>query len=274
MLSKKLWKVRGIKNKKGEFIRLKIKLTQRLLALAAMVPTGSRVADIGTDHALLPCFLIEEKKAALVIGTDLHQGPFERARQTVWEKGLEAYIELRLGDGLTVIRPGEVDTVVIAGMGGTAMRKILAEAPEVVGRLQKLILQPMTNPETLRFWLQEQGWVIDQEDLVYEDKQYYQIIGAVPLSPGNTVHCPFPCGKDVARFQELAPYYGPLLIQNRHPLLAGLLSRDLEGMQMTLEQLAKATQKEARLRYKEYAQRTEKIMELKQWLSVVNPSSI
>ncbi len=226
-----------------------LKLSQRLMALAQMVPAGARVADIGTDHALLPCYLVREKSAPYVIGVDVHQGPYERAQQMVQEAHLQDKIELRLGDGLAVIKAGEVELVVIAGMGGATIQEILERAPHVINKLQKLILQPMNNAETVRFWLQEHDWRITQEELIYEDRQYYQIIGAKP-----------------ALARELEAAYGPLLIQNRHPLLPELLNRDLEGLQIVLQQLAQSTQEDARLRYREYTQRLQKIKELKERL--------
>ncbi len=255
------------------------KLSERLLTIAALVPAGARVADVGTDHAQLPCYLVGTKQAAYVVGTDVHQGPYERARQTVEEYALDEDIAIRWGDGLKVVKPGEVDTVVVAGMGGTAIRKILTEAPEVVGHLRKVLLQPMTNPEAVRLWLQEQGWIITQEDLIYEDKQYYQIIAAEPASLVS------PAVRDVVAqkssqeypqeaFVELEPFYGPLLIRRRHPLLPDLLRRDLAGLQVVLAQLGKSTQEDVQLRCKEFQRQRQKMKELREWLLAAKPSSI
>lgn len=256
------------------------KLSERLQTIAALVPTGARVADVGTDHAQLPCYLVGTKKAAYVIGTDLHQGPYERARQTVQEYALEEYIAIRLGDGLKVVEPGEVDTAVIAGMGGAAIRKILSESPAVVENLRKAVLQPMTNAETVRLWLQEQGWVITQEDLIYEDKQYYQIIAAEP------VFLPSPATGDNSAqvfaqafvqeypeevFAELALAYGPLLIGQRHPLLPELLRRDLAGLEAVLEQLGKSTKEDVYQRCQKYQGQKQKIEELREWLLAAKP---
>jgi tRNA (adenine22-N1)-methyltransferase len=262
---------------------VKLKLSERLLAIAALVPLGARVADIGTDHALLPCYLVGSEKATSVIGVDVHRGPYERAWQTVRECSLEEYIEIRLGDGLTVLKPGEVDTVVIAGMGGTAISNIFAESPQVVGSLRKVILQPMNNPAAVRNWLWEHGWEITAEDLIFEDKQYYQLIGAENAPSTETARTTAAQSTGVSRstttversfFPELAAEYGPLLIRHIHPLLPGLLERDQRAMQVMLEQLAKSSQEDVQLRYREAQQQMQKMKELREWLLVAKPSSM
>jgi tRNA (adenine22-N1)-methyltransferase len=245
---------------------VKLKLSERLLAIAALVPLGARVVDIGTDHALLPCFLVESEKAVSVIGVDVHRGPYERAWQTVREYALEEFIEIRLGDGLTVLQPGEVDTVVIAGMGGTAISNIFTESPQVVGSLRKAILQPMNNPAAVRCWLWEHGWEITAEDLIFEDKQYYQLISAENVQLRATAEGSY--------FPELAAEYGPLLIQHSHPLLPGLLERDLKAMQAMLKQLAKSSKEDVQLRSREAQQQMQKMKELREWLLVAKPSSM
>jgi len=251
---------------------VKLKLSERLLAIAALVPYGARVADIGTDHALLPCYLVESEKAASVIGVDVHRGPYERAWQTVREYSLEEYIKIRLGDGLTVLQPGEVDTVVIAGMGGTAISNILTEAPQVTGTLRRAILQPMNNPAAVRCWLWEHGWEITAEDLIFEDKQYYQLIGAENAQSNGVLQST--ATVEGSFFPELAAEYGPLLIRHRHPLLPGLLERDLKAMQAMLEQLAKSSQEDVQLRSREAQQQMQKMKELREWLLVAKPSSM
>jgi len=107
------------------------KLSQRLLTLAQMVPRGARVADIGTDHAFLPCYLVKEKISPYVIGVEVKKGPYKKACFSVNKYNLEEQIELRLGNGLTVLKPGEVNTVVLAGMGGTVVCNILEQSPQV-----------------------------------------------------------------------------------------------------------------------------------------------
>lgn len=155
-----------------------MKLDARLAAVAAFVPQGSRVADIGTDHGYLAVALVEEGRAPFVIASDLPVGPCEAARRTVRAEGLEDRIEVRQGDGLTVLQPGEVDTVCIAGMGGVLMTEILAAAPEVWKSLTTLVLQPMTGEEELRRYLYAHAWHVADETLVVADDRLYTVIRA------------------------------------------------------------------------------------------------
>ena len=155
-----------------------MKLDARLAAVAAFVPQGSRVADIGTDHGYLAVALVEEGRAPFVIASDLPVGPCEAARRTVRAEGLEDRIEVRQGDGLTVLQPGEVDTVCIAGMGGVLMTEILAAAPEVWKSLTALVLQPMTGEEELRRYLYAHAWHVADETLVVADDRLYTVIRA------------------------------------------------------------------------------------------------
>jgi len=135
-------------------------------------------------------------------------------------------IELRLGDGLTVLKPGEVNAVLLAGMGGAVICNILEQSPQVLFSLDKIIVQPMRNVAHVRLWLVEHGWSFSEEELIYEDKQYYQLFSAIqtkekPLS-----------------LSEVEATYGPLLLKKRHPLLSGLVEKDLEGWQEILSELA------------------------------------
>lgn len=151
----------------------RINLTPRLNMVAAMVPQGARLADIGTDHAYLPAVLVGTGQIPSAIAADLRSGPLERARQTVREQGLEEKIELRLCDGLSGIRPEEADTVVIAGMGGETIAAILAAAPWTRERNTRLILQPMSSMDDLRRWLAENGYAIKREELICEGETLY-----------------------------------------------------------------------------------------------------
>ena len=151
----------------------KINLTPRLRMAADLVPAGARLADVGTDHAYLPAALLLEGKLSFAIAADLRRGPLDRARATVREYGLAGKVAFRLCDGLTGIRPDEVDAVVIAGMGGETIAAILKDAPWTRERDLPLILQPMSSMPELRGWLQANGFYIAEERLVREGETLY-----------------------------------------------------------------------------------------------------
>lgn len=155
-------------------------LDDRLQALADFVEPGSRVADVGTDHGYLAIELIKSGKADFVIASDKNSGPLEAAGRSLKMEGLTEKVILRLGDGVQVLKPGEVDTVCLAGMGGVLMSEILEAKPEVVEGLKYLILQPMNGAEELRRWLYRHGWHIVDEALAVDDGRIYEIIKAEP----------------------------------------------------------------------------------------------
>ena len=169
---------------------MRIELTPRLRMAAELVPAGVRLADVGTDHAYLPAALILEEKIPFAIAADLRQGPLARARETVRRAGLTGRVAFRLCNGLTGIRPDEVDAVVIAGMGGETIAAILEAAPWVRERDVPLILQPMSSMAELRGWLQGNGFRIEEERLAREGETLYTALSVRagemgPLSPAE-----------------------------------------------------------------------------------------
>lgn len=232
-----------------------IKLSQRLQALANFVPPGMRAADIGTDHAFLPCFLVNEGISPGVIGIDVNKGPYDAACRTVRSYCLEKLIDLRLGDGLKPLQAGEADVVILAGMGGAAMVDILEASPLVVDNFFRLIFQPMNSAETVRSWLSGNGWLITAEDLVKEEGRIYQIIAA---DKGHQ-----------NKLSSMELIYGPLLIRNRHPLLPELLEKDRLSLQEILCQLAKSRSEDAQSKMFEIKMRIQFIKELEECLSAV-----
>jgi tRNA (adenine22-N1)-methyltransferase len=167
-----------------------MELSPRLRAAAELVPRGAHFADIGTDHAYLPVWLILNGVIETAIAADLRPGPLERARETAKKYALGDRVDFRLCDGLTGLRPGEADTVAIAGMGGETIAHILAAAPWTRQPGLTLILQPMSTQPELRGWLGENGYQITREHTVREDKTLYTILRVVagqmpPLTPAE-----------------------------------------------------------------------------------------
>ena len=155
-----------------------IQLSKRMSALASMVTEGSRLADIGTDHGYIPIALVQEKKIPSAIAMDVGKGPLSRAREHIHSQGLDTYIETRLSDGLTELHAGEADTVLIAGMGGMLMVRILNGGRHCLPGIRELILQPQSEIHLVREFLKEHGYEITAEDIVLEDGKYYPMFRA------------------------------------------------------------------------------------------------
>ena len=180
-------------------------VSKRLSRLADMLPPVERAADIGTDHAKLLTPLVRQGK-----------------------------IRIQEGVGLGPLAPGEVQAVIIAGMGGKTITGILSRSPAVVQSLEWLLLQPMSQAAGLRNFLQGSGWRILEEALVMEREIIYPIILA--------------CPGEMPALSEWEAEYGPLLLSERSPLLKRLIEKDIQGLQEILKQLAKSESEESRLR--------------------------
>lgn len=150
----------------------------RLELVASMVPKVPAAADIGTDHAYVPVYLVRNGLAEKVIASDIVEGPCLAAKETVATFGLKDKIEVRLAPGLCGIKPGEVQAVVIAGMGGGTIKEILSDSPEVVAKASHFVLQPMNHESTLRKWLLDNGFCIEDEMLCCEKSRLYVVIKA------------------------------------------------------------------------------------------------
>ena len=164
-------------------------LSPRLRALAAWIPEGARLADVGTDHGYLTALLLREGRIRSAIASDLRPGPLDRARETARKCGVADRISFRLCDGLGAVGPEECDTVVIAGMGGENIASILAAAPWTADGRHTLLLQPQSRAEVLRAFLQDHGYAIRREALVRDRGHLYPVMeagaGEMHLSPGR-----------------------------------------------------------------------------------------
>ncbi|MBP1765362.1 MAG: hypothetical protein H6Q65_2420 [Firmicutes bacterium] len=216
-------------------------LKPRLAAIAAFVPTGASVADIGTDHAYLPVFLLQSGVVNKAIAADIHAGPYRAATETVAAFGLLDSISVRFGNGLSVLAPSEADTVVIAGMGASTIIKILEASSDITNSLTRLILQPMTAAAALRRWLVENSWNIVEEELVEEDQILYEIIVA---ERGSALS-----------YQSIFDDIGPRLWANHHPLLRNHIERLIAHYSGILAEMSKSPTASATIKYREYARK-------------------
>jgi len=212
-----------------------VKISKRLATIAALVPPGSHLADIGTDHACLPVYLVSEGIVPFAVAGEANPGPFRAAGEALARVGLADRVSLRFGDGLAVLAPGEADTAVLAGMGGATIVDILAASPAVVATLSRLILQPMQAAGAVRRWLAANGWAIVAETLVEEDGRLYEIIAAEP--------------GPAAEYDPDLYEIGPLLWARRHPLLPRHLAALLAQARRVAAEMAASPRAAASAKY-------------------------
>lgn len=205
---------------------MKLPISKRLLCCASMVQPGSRVADIGTDHGYLGIYLLQSGAARHVIACDLRKDPLENARRNAKLFGVDGEMELRLSDGLEKILPDEVDTVVMAGMGGDLIQKILSQCPWRKREGLQFILQPQSAGNVLRRWLCEDGFEIRREEPVQDGHFLYTVMDIrqgepAPLTPGTE-------------------YASPALLASKSPLVGTYLARVENALQETVRGLTNA----------------------------------
>lgn len=151
-------------------------ISLRLRTICNMVAGEKIGADIGTDHAYIPIYLVKNGICEGFIASDINKGPVEKAKFNIGLEGLQDKIQCRLGGGLNAILPKEVDFAIIAGMGGNLIRDIIIEGQDVFKELQYAILQPVQNPEVLREFIYKNGYRIIDEDLCIDENKFYEII--------------------------------------------------------------------------------------------------
>ena len=189
-------------------------LNVRLCSAAQFVRQDAVFADIGTDHAYLPIYLVAEGISSRALACDINQGPIESARKNIAAAKFQNQIDTLCTDGLHGAEHFHPDDVLIFGMGGELIMRILSEAPWVKDERIGLVLQPMTRAQTLRRWLLENGFAIVGETITHEDKRYYQTIAARY------------CGK-VEEYTEEELLLGRLNIQNNAPNLGGFVEHEI-----------------------------------------------
>ncbi|UQY32959.1 tRNA (adenine(22)-N(1))-methyltransferase TrmK [Pseudomonas fulva] len=202
-------------------------LSARLERVAAQVPAGARLADIGTDHGYLLVALVKRGVISAAVAGEVALTPLRAVERSVRENGLGEQIAVRLADGLAAIEPGDgITAISFCGMGGETIRDILARDKARLGGNELLILQPNGGEQPLRRWLMDNGYRIRHEELLQENRFFYEIIVAEPGEP--------------RRHTDRALYFGPLLVQERSPVFLAKWQRLLRLKQQTLAGLARA----------------------------------
>ena len=227
----------------------KVQLSERLTAIAEMVTEGNRLVDVGCDHGYLPVYLMLQHKIPGAIATDVGKGPLARAQEHIAQYHMEAYIETRLCNGLSEIRPGEGDTLVIAGMGGPLMERILNEGRHALPGFQELILQPQSDIPHFRRFVMQNGYQIIQEEMILEEGKFYPIMKAVQYE-----------GEGPAVWSREEEMFGRLLLERKHPVLKLYLERELRIRSEISEQLESASGDAAKKRRMEVEEEKQLIL--------------
>lgn len=196
-----------------------MELSKRLKAVADMAGEGYRLADIGTDHAYIPIWLVSRGTIPWAVAMDVNEGPLHRAQDNIRQNGLENKIETRISDGFSSLMSGEADTAVIAGMGGGLTIRILREGMEVVNSLKECILQPQSEIEKVRTFLLEEGFSFIRETMVEEDGKYYPMMCVKPPAAS--------CADSPEKWSKTEILYGRLLLAERNPVLREYLEREV-----------------------------------------------
>ena len=205
-------------------------LSARLACVASLVPAGARVADIGSDHAYLPAALVLDGKIDFAIAGEVVKGPYENAVREIKDHQLEGQVIPRLADGLAAIEPADkVDTITIAGMGGSLIASILEKDKNKLTGIKRLVLQPNVGESQLREWLMNNYYQIMNEKIIEEDNHIYEIIVAEPSV------VPF-------RYSKYELDFGPFLLENKGPVFRKKRQEYLQREAHVIDQMQKAQQ--------------------------------
>ncbi|MFJ4145212.1 tRNA (adenine(22)-N(1))-methyltransferase [Pseudomonas sp. NPDC089734] len=224
-------------------------LSMRLERVAAYVPVGARLADIGSDHAYLPVALVLRGAIEAAVAGEVALTPFHAARRSVRENELDDQITVRLANGLAAIEPGDgITAISLCGMGGETIRDILDSDKACLSGQELLIMQPNGGEQPLRQWLMDNGYRILCEEVLRENRFDYEIIVAERSGP--------------VLYSDEELYFGPVLMQARSPAFLAKWQRMLHSRQKTLADFARARQVVPEAKVQEIAQQVQWISEL------------
>lgn len=215
-----------------------MRLSKRLRMNVSMVPEGARVADIGCDHGYASIWLVSERVARTVIALDINEGPISRAREHVRQAGLETQIACRRSDGAEKLEPGEVDTLMITGMGGPLMIRILEDAKAVMEGVDTLVLQPQSDLEAVRRYVRELGFDLAEEQACMDEGKYYFAMCAKRRKQGEKIEWS----------EDWQYWYGTYLVQKKDPVLAQYLWKERKKYDRILSDLDTGTAQRERKR--------------------------
>ena len=163
-----------------------MQISERLNLVADFVPACQTAADIGTDHGYIPIELIKRKTVQYAYAMDINRGPLERAKEHIEAENMSDRIQIRQSDGLKELKPGEAQTIIIAGMGGALTVRILENGKETAEQAQTLVLSPHSEIELVRKYLIQNGYEIVREKMILDHEKYYTVMKAEKAeNPGS-----------------------------------------------------------------------------------------
>lgn len=226
-----------------------VKLSNRLAFIAERVPAYSRLADIGSDHALLPTALAQQGAIQFAVAGELNEGPYHAAWQQVQGAGLQSVIDVRRGDGLSVLSPCEVDVVVIAGMGGSLIAQILENGSRQLDGVRRLILQPNVGAEFVRRWLVRNDWALIEEAVIEEEGNTYEICIAERSDTASSYNLQLfrervLCGQIKVEGDALM-MFGPHLIDRPSSAWFSKWDGELQKLQLIWQQISRSASESA-----------------------------
>lgn len=227
------------------------KLSKRLERVSTYIPGGAILADIGSDHAYLPCYAIKEGIASQAIAGEVVEGPFQSAVAQVKESGLEKQIAVRKGNGLEVLTVGEASAITICGMGGSLITRILDEGKEKFSGKERLILQPNIGSQFIREWLMHEGWELIAEEILEEDGKIYEILVAEKGEPKKPYD---------NQNTEAALLMGPYLLKGQNDVFKKKWNQELTHWRRIIKQV-EASGNERSMEKKEELSRLVEIVE-------------
>lgn len=211
-----------------------VQISKRLQAVAGLVTKGKAVADVGCDHAYTSIYLVQHGIATRVIALDVNRGPLERAKTNIEKYGVQQQIQTRLSDGIKALKPGEVHTLLIAGMGGPLMQQILMGHPGVLAQVDELVLQPQSEIREVRVFLEHIGFAIQCEEMLMDEGKYYVMMKAKKVETPRSLE------------KEVFYRYGKYLLENRNECLHQFLQRELKTFENIRQKIQGNTSEKSR----------------------------
>lgn len=207
-----------------------LKISERLKEVANLIPVGANLVDIGTDHGYVPIWLLQNGHIQSAIAMDVNKGPLKRAEENRDKYGFMSVMDLRLSNGLEKLNPGEGDTVLIAGMGGPLMIRIMEEGQKNAVSIKHWILQPQSEIPLVRRYLHEHDFVIEDEIMIKDDGKYYMAMKAIP---GKT-----------QPWTSVEYLFGKKLLEMKHPVLREYIEKETRLYKQIKKQLIASKQTE------------------------------